>query len=666
MLSPRQIHLDFHTSPYIPGVGASFDAEAFAATAKDAHVSSITVFARCHHGMLYYDSKQFPELVHPHLANKDLMTLQVRALHAVGIRAPIYITVQWDYAHATTRPDWLIRKRDGSHEGSPFDEPGFYQSLCVNTGYYDFLAAHTAEVCELLGDELDGLFFDIVGIRPCWCAACRDEMQQRGIDTTDESAVRAFAKSSLTRFKQKLTALVRTYSKRATIFYNAGHIGPCTKDSADAFTHYELESLASGSWGYLHFPVTARYARGLTCETGDHDAVIDTGYADNMGMTGKFHTTWGDFHSLKNLAALEFECFRMLSFGFACSIGDQLEPGGTLGAATYRLIGKVYEQFEQREPYARPSVPIVDAAVITDECPMFEHNMPEPLLGAAQMLEELAIQFNILDIEMDFSQYKLVVIPDGVKGSQAFADKLNAYVARGGKVIACGDGGVYDGRYPDCYGATYGFHNPLYPDFLIANGALAEGLEPGNEYVIYQQGVKASATTAQCIMQARAPYFARVGDHFCSHHYTPSAKGQAYPAVFQNGNVILFAHPLFAQYRHNAPNWCKTLICNAMDRLGVSRTVAHNGPSTLAVSVLDQPQHSRYTLHCLSYVPVRKSATIDVIEERTVVSDVTFTLSLPKAVKSATVVPDGTPLDVVGGTVTIGRIDGYAIVELTY
>ena len=54
----------------------------------------------------------------------------------------------------------------------------------------------------------------------------------------------------------------------------------------------------------------------------------------NLGMTGKFHTSWGDFHSLKNKAALEFECFRMLSYGFAASIGDQLEPCGKLNPAT--------------------------------------------------------------------------------------------------------------------------------------------------------------------------------------------------------------------------------------------------------------------------------------------------------------------------------------------
>ena len=298
-LAPRQIHLDFHTSEAIPDIAANFDPRTFAETARKAAVSSITVFARCHHGWLYYPSKRFPELIHPNLKNHNLLLEQVRALHDAGIKAPVYITVQWDYHSAQTHPEWLIRKPGGAHEGVPFTEAGFRQSLCVNTGYYNFLAAHTEEVCQLLGKELDGIFFDIVGIRPCSCSACRAEMKRRGIDASNPDEVRKFAKFSIDRFKEKMTALVRKQNPDCTIFYNAGHVGPCTRASRDAYTHFELESLPSGEWGYLHFPVTARYARtlGLDC----------------MGMTGKFHTEWGDFHSLKNQAALEFECFRMLS-----------------------------------------------------------------------------------------------------------------------------------------------------------------------------------------------------------------------------------------------------------------------------------------------------------------------------------------------------------------
>jgi hypothetical protein len=46
----RQVHLDFHTSEAIPGLGSKFDGEAFARTLVDAKVNSITCFARCHHG----------------------------------------------------------------------------------------------------------------------------------------------------------------------------------------------------------------------------------------------------------------------------------------------------------------------------------------------------------------------------------------------------------------------------------------------------------------------------------------------------------------------------------------------------------------------------------------------------------------------------------------
>lgn len=650
-LSPRQIHLDFHTSENIPGIGSTFDPEAFAKTAKEASISSMTVFARGHHGWLYYPSKKFPELVHPHLEYKNLLVDQVRALHKVGINAPVYITVQWDYHSATTHPEWLIRKKDGSHEGGPFTEPGFYQSLCVNTGYWDFLKAQTIEVCELLGDELDGLFFDIVGIRPCWCAACRAEMKKLGIDASDDEAVRDFAKMVLDRFKKNMTELVLQYNQNCTIFYNAGHVGPCTKDSADSYTHFELESLPSGSWGYLHFPLTARYARKLG--------------KDCMGMTGKFHTEWGDFHSLKNLAALEFECFRMLSFGFASSIGDQLEPNGTLNPATYRLIGKVYSQFAEREAWARPSTPVVEAAVVTPESPRVEHQIPESVMGAVQMLEELAIQFDVIDPGMSMDAYKLVILPDDLVVCGGFQKKLEDFVAKGGKVIACAKGGQnQDGEYPSCFGAKSAGPQNVYPDFLIAEGKLAEGLEPENEYVIYMQGEALEPAGAETILSARAPYFKREKDFFCSHRYTPSAKGEAYPAVLQKGGVILFGHPIFQQYRKNAPFWCKKLISNAIDMLLGERLVRHDGPSTMTVSVLDQPEEARTNLHILSYVPVRKSATIDIIEERTVLRNVTVKVNIPRQFTQARLVPEDIPLEVKDGSVTIPEINGYAIVEL--
>lgn len=53
----RQINLDFHTGELITDVGADFRAEEFLATFQAAHVNSINLFAKCHHGWAYYDTK---------------------------------------------------------------------------------------------------------------------------------------------------------------------------------------------------------------------------------------------------------------------------------------------------------------------------------------------------------------------------------------------------------------------------------------------------------------------------------------------------------------------------------------------------------------------------------------------------------------------------------
>jgi len=53
----RQVHLDFHTSEAIPGIGSAFDANEFADTLAAANVNSVTCFSRCHHGWIYHDTR---------------------------------------------------------------------------------------------------------------------------------------------------------------------------------------------------------------------------------------------------------------------------------------------------------------------------------------------------------------------------------------------------------------------------------------------------------------------------------------------------------------------------------------------------------------------------------------------------------------------------------
>lgn len=82
----RQVHLDFHTSPLIPGIGEKFNKKEWQRTLLDAAVDSITLFACCHHGYAYYNTKVGCR--HPNL-NFDLLRAQVDACREIDVKTPI-------------------------------------------------------------------------------------------------------------------------------------------------------------------------------------------------------------------------------------------------------------------------------------------------------------------------------------------------------------------------------------------------------------------------------------------------------------------------------------------------------------------------------------------------------------------------------------------------
>jgi hypothetical protein len=312
-LAFRQVHLDFHTSEQIPGIGRRFDPAAFAATLQAAHVNSVTVFSKCHHGMIYHDTR-FAHARHPHLET-NLLAEQIDACHAAGIRAPIYISVGFDEHMARRHPEWLERTAEGAPQGAGPLEAG-WRRLCFATPYVDYVSEQTQEVLALF--PTDGLFFDIMHQGPCCCSYCLDGMREAGLDPGRERDRRIFGRRVADALKRRLTGEIRAVNPECLIFWNSGHVDPTFRPVLDCFSHLELESLPSGGWGYDHFPLTVRYARNLGL--------------DFLGMTGKFHKTWAGFGEYKNRAALEYECFTALAEGGKVSIGDQLPPDGALNA----------------------------------------------------------------------------------------------------------------------------------------------------------------------------------------------------------------------------------------------------------------------------------------------------------------------------------------------
>ena len=95
-------------------------------------------------------------------------------------------------------------------------------------------------------------------------------------------------------------------------------------------------------------------------------------------------------------------------------MGDQLHPRGRLDAATYERIGVTYAKVEALEPYARGARAVTDIGVISAAVNTSETTSDIPLVdtGFTNMLVELHQQFDVLDLESRFEDYKLLILPD--------------------------------------------------------------------------------------------------------------------------------------------------------------------------------------------------------------------------------------------------------------
>ncbi len=676
----RQIHLDYHTSELIENIGEAFDPEEFANTLKRAHVNSVTLFARCHHGMIYYDSHKNPERIHPHLKNKDLLKQQIAACKKVGIRTPIYTSVQWDYYSSQLHRDWVCIDENGQGIGEsratqlPKDA-GFYDTLCINTPYREFFKEHVGEILDEF-DPVDGFFLDIVNTVDCMCPTCKRMMLEQGYNPISKEERMAFYQKSIDEWQEEMTSFIKSKSPDATIFYNYGHVGVPQRKTRDTYTHFEVESLPSGIWGYLHFPTTVRYARNLGMEYLSH--------------TGKFHTMWGDFNSYKNQAALEFECFHMLAMGAKCMIGDQLNPDGRLTPEVYDLIGAVFSQVEEKEPWCNNITPVVEIGVLTPEefFGATNTNLPKSLQGAVRILQESALQFDVLDSYSEFEKYRLIILPDEIPVDQRLADKLDTYMKNGGKVIFTSKSGLKpDGSdFALDIGVKKAEDQPkdIYGNEVVNvvkdKGDYCQYVFPGEEigknlhktyYVMYTRGLNVTAKDdGSVLMNAYSSTFDRDYRHFCSHRQSPCSGEIAQPAVVKKGNSIYFSHPIFMQYHRNAPLWCKKMMQDAIDILLEKRIIEHNGPSSLIVAVNDQKLEDRRVLHMLHYIPERRCEAIDVIEDVIPLYHIKCRLEVEKDVAFVTCQPQGESLSYKqeGETIAfeVPVLNGHQMVEIKY
>lgn len=606
----RQVHLDFHTSPTIPGVGADLDPKDFAKVLVKARVNSITLFAKCHHGHLYYDTNHPAR--HPTL-DRPLLEEQIKALREKGIRTPIYISVQCDEFAANLHPEWIALNPDGTRVGRrPLANDFFsWQILDMSSPYVDYLCEQTIEVLKKF-QPLDGLFFDMCWDQPSVSIWAKAGMEKAGLDPLVEKDRNAYSRRVSRSYMERITKLINAHAKNVPVWFNSRPLIKL-REEKKYFQHVEIEALPTGGWGYTYFPVHVRYARTLGLPL--------------LGMTGRFHKSWADFGGLRTVPSLLYDCAQALAHGAACSIGDQLHPSGKMDHGVYDVIGDVYRYVEKCEQWCKKTEAVKEIAVLYDEIPS-EPRAGQVYEGIYRCLGPLGYQYAFVTPDDAWERYPLVIVPEFLAPNKSTRQRLDRYRKKGGKII---------------WEMKEGAKSPFTATYLRFVGK-ACGPLPTTDPVFYEQGKRLKPRPGDEVLAwIIEPYFERTWDHFSSHAQTPPClKKSPYVAALLRGNEGHFALPVFRALAQHGNLPCRQLAAALLERLLPQPVLKLKAPSYVEAVVNRRP--NELIVHLLSFVPQKKTSTLEVVEEAISARDITLSLRVPKAVKDVRVQPSGKKL----------------------
>ncbi|HSW45604.1 MAG TPA: alpha-amylase family protein [Phycisphaerae bacterium] len=629
----RQIHMDFHTSPFVPDVGSRFDPERMASMLGKANVNSVTCFAKCHHGMFYYNSKVGPR--HPSL-KFDMLKETLRACHKKDIAVPAYVSVEWDVYAGQTHPEWCIVSPESKVPGPRLDPmPGCsWPTLCVLTGYRRYVADTVKELVS--NYDVDGVFFDIVEDLDNCNETALARMREEGVDINDRNSRMMFQRRVMVDFMREFHNLIQEIRRGTPVFYN-GRINIAMRESLPYLTHLEVESLPSGFWGYDHFQRIGRHVRTLG--------------KPFLGMTARFHKSWADFGTLKNESAMEYECLTAVAHGGGCSIGDQMHPRGTLEPATYEIIGRIYEKVRDLEPWSEDATPVAQVGVLSlltnPAFPKEEATAADT--GATAMLNETHHLFDLLDEQSRFEDYDLLILPDQIAPDAKLLKRLKQYLAQGGRILASYKSLLDEraGRFAlPALHVEYKSSLDHCPFYIRLEKDFGRDI-PAIDYCMYEAGLRVRATGKATVgATVIEPYFNRTVNHFCSHFQTPPARSTRDPVVVLTGRTAYINAPIFGAYARNGNLIYRQIVSACIERLLPQRVVRTSLPSCGRVSVLEQKvgRERRRIVHLLNYPTTRRFGTLEVIEEPLPLNDVAVELACPARVKSVGCVPGRQPL----------------------
>lgn len=662
----RQVHVDFHMPEFPREAIRNFDAKTFVERFVRAKVNVIGVFTKCHFGNAFYDNT----VGHKHSGLKgDFFGEVLAEARKHDIKVIAYYSLGTDARAVQDNPDWYQVDEHGKVRGA---EGTVWELPCLNSPYREELVLpQIKEITEKY--DMDGYLLDIPYLHNhyCFCPYCKKKFaEEHGRELTpellqtDRELVLRFGIDTAARCMEEIAATVKRIRPHVLMNCNgAWRMGE--PDRINATSDYGLwESQPSATGSFYNHSIRIRYARTL-------DVPVQI-------MTVRFTEGWG-LMSCKTAEQLKYEFATILANGGIINIGDQVLPDGTLQDGVYDIIGEAFGFVEERETFCTRAESVREVALLANNTNNWYHDKDDAAtFGAAKMLLEGHHQFDIYynDDFPDLDGYRVVVLPESVKLSEASVARIQSFVAGGGLLLAAGEATFCRNRQnfllSEVLGLNYLERSPYGCGYLTEHEGLWKGIACIPQ-LVEAPFIKTVPTTAETLSHIQWPLTVPAVSRAFRHPIPPGGNVSDCPGISVNrygkGTALYIAAPVFGSYWHSNHFWVRRIVDNLL-RSFYAGYAEVDAPTHIETNLMRK--NGKTYLHVINFqsnhTGEKSTAYYNPIENITPVRDIRVVVR-DSGLRRAVVQPEGAELSVElaadGIAFTIPRVHIHTIIELS-
>jgi hypothetical protein len=271
-------------------------------------------------------------------------------------------------------------------------------------------------------------------------------------------------------------------------------------------------------------------------------------------------------------------------------------------------------------------VPVAEAAIVVDGPPLARFHPVGPtgeriasvhvasVGGFSKLLSECQVQFDVVDAPAEFERYGLVVVPDSVEVGEELAERLNAFLADGGAVIASHRSlRLGDGLWPVALRGAFRGASEFSLPFTRVEGDLFEGFD---RYVDYDFALYSGADRWQVQESDEVAVYGRLTEPIVrrsekSWQSAPPERRTEYATIVLAGGLAATSFPLGASYFEHGYWFYREVFTRLLNRLLPQPLVTTSAPQSAEVTVTHQEatgqRGARWIVHVVNYSPLRRS-----------------------------------------------------------